>query len=168
MIYKIEKGNHYCNFNLGKLQPFATEMIGTINIDISWWHESDDIPYSGWNKLVGISEMDVPFCKKRGIHWNSGRLVMQPAEEYGWFRIAGYVYSEGVREEREFIKIQANKDYEFCTIYSKHHPYWAFMIDDTSIWMSGVKPRGITRKCYPYFGGKSVAINNCITEIKRD
>jgi len=167
MIFKIEKGNHYSNFNLAKLQPFARVMEGTINIDIGWWHKPEDIPHSGWNKLTGISETDIPFCKERGIHWNSGRLVAKPAKEKGCFDIAGYVYSEGVRTEEYITTIKANKYYSFYVGFYKDGE-WEFGIGDYYLFMDGVAPRGITRKCYPYFGGLSVAIETCITEINRD
>ena len=166
-MFKINEGKHYSNFNLQKLQPFiGLDVDGTFNIDISWWYREGDIPHSGWNKLCGVSETDIPFCKERGVHWNSGRLVFQPAKEYGWFDVAGYVYSEGVRTEVKFARVRANKDYSYSVTNFSSWDKWYFSVDNTLQWMDGNKPRGITRKCYPYFGGKSVAIRDCFTEVK--
>ena len=56
MKYKIDKGDHFSKLNIGKLQPFVYKWRGTFEINSNWWYEGDDIEYSGWNKLGGVSE----------------------------------------------------------------------------------------------------------------
>lgn len=165
MKYKIDKGDHYSKFNFGKLQPFASEWRGTFNINSNWWYEWDDIEFSGWNKLGGIAEFFT-------IHRNSARLVFQPDEQHNKFVMAGYVYSKGVRSEIIIpIHIDADREYQAEVKWNKELELWDFWIKPTDSpdsfgWMmQGTKPKGLTRKCFPYFGGRSTAPNNVSAKV---
>ncbi len=173
MKYKVNKGNHYANLTLDRLQPFTTKWDGTFNINRNWWYEDDDIAYSGWNKLGGVSEFF-------GIHNRSARLVFQPSDNLGEFTMAGYVYSNGIRTENVIpITIYGDKDYKVSIEYSDDRRSWDFSVKlmdwesvgltfpsrEYSFSMSGCKPKGLTRKCYPYFGGKSTAPQDVSAKI---
>jgi len=166
MKYKIDKGDHFSKLNIGKLQPFVYKWRGTFEINSNWWYGGDEIEYSGWNKLGGVSEFFT-------IHRNSARLVFQPDVEHNKFIMAGYVYSNGERTEQQIpILIDADREYQAELFWNDSLGVWEFWIKPTDSpdsfgWMmQGTEPKGITRKCYPYFGGKSKAPNNVSAKVK--
>ena len=157
--YKINKGNHYSSlFTWDRLLPFTgLKAEGTFVLDSSCWHERNDIEYTGWNKLCGISQLF-------GIHQNSGRLVWQPYfERKNRFRLAGYVYDDGGKwEAQEFMEIEANVEYHWSVEW--RDGFYYFKVSGFNKVMFGGKPKcGV--KCYPYFGGRSVAPHNMKIEL---
>lgn len=152
MKYTIKEGKHFCNFTIDKLQPFATKRVGTFKLDTDCWYKATEAQPAGWNKLVGITEISIPFTDT-GIHWNSGRLVYQALPEYGWFKIAWYVYSGGVRKEKEIGRFKAGHEYDFMVCHTGL--VWRFLFDEETYLVEGETPRWSTLKCYPYFGGRA-------------
>jgi hypothetical protein len=148
MTYTIKRGRHYCNFTLGRLQPFATKREGQVQIPLDNYYSKSLVQNSGWNKLTGVGQFF-------GVHTNSGRLVWQPNfDKAGYFRIAGYIYDKGERKEIEFANIKGGDWVDYSV---KHkHGQWRFMINGIAIRITGSKPL-LPIKLFPYFGGKDSA-----------
>ena len=142
MKYTIKSGKHYANFTLDRLFPFCGKKLsGRVKLSLNCLHEGE---ISGWNKLTGISEID--------NHNNSGRLVWM--SNGSKIRIAGYVYKNGQRKEKEFALIDVEKWYDFKVEFKDM--YWRFSIDDNVIFLPG-ELKGWKFKQFPYFGGRSTA-----------
>tara|TARA_R100000656_G_scaffold124082_1_gene101479 strand:- start:1508 stop:1984 length:477 start_codon:yes stop_codon:yes gene_type:complete len=143
---QIKKGRHYC-FTWRRLQPFATKREGSLMIPLENWYDKSFVKHSGWNKLTGVGQIF-------GVHQNSGRLVWQPNfNKPGYFKIAGYVYSNGIRTDSIFANIKAG---EWVNYRVAHNGRWEFMINGVTIRMTGIKPC-LPIKLFPYFGGKDKA-----------
>ena len=142
MKYTIEKGNHYSNFTINRLFPFVGKTVkGSVKFSEECLQQGQQ---SGWNKLTGISSLD--------IHKNSGRLVWM--SNGNAIRIAGYVYKDGERRDQGICTIPSGKWFSYSIKYS--HKSWIFSINGNRIIMSG--DMGILKlRAYPYFGGQSTA-----------
>lgn len=152
MKYIIEKGNHYSNFKLTKLQPFSKSTItGRVKFSDSCIIKSDP---DGWNKLIGISSLF--------IHKNSGRLVFRGNGEQ--ILIAAYVYNDGVRSEHQLLKVKPNIWYSFKISYDNGE--WFFFMHNQAITMDG-NLGCLKFKCHPYYGGLDVAHERTIIEFDR-
>lgn len=142
MKYIIKKGQHYANFTLNRLFPFASKkQSGSFMFDDNCL-EKETIP--GWNKLCGISSLR--------IHQNSGRLVWR--SDGNMITIAGYVYSNGERSELEIIKVPVCSWIKY-KIENKRG-FWHFTVNGVTVLLGG-SVKGLKFKCYPYFGGRSTA-----------
>ena len=151
MIFEIKKNRHYSQFNIDKLQPFATKRVGKVIFSKECWYHRSEVEYTGWNKLTGIAQLF-------GVHKNSGRLVWQPDfNNPGSIEIAGYVYSNGGKWVAKKISYAiCGVEYDYSVQYNSALKWWVFKFNSHVIFMSGKKP-SIMRKCFPYFGGKSKA-----------
>ena len=142
MRYIIKKGKHFANFTWNRLFPFTGKKVsGSFIFSEECLVQGEK---SGWNKLTGISSIN--------NHKNSGRLVWM--SNGAKIRIAGYVYNDGVRSEREIIKVDTDRVYSYSVRYS--NGYWIFTVDHKEITMSGKLGWWKFRQ-YPFFGGVSVA-----------
>jgi len=142
MIYTIKKGRHFANFTINRLFPFVgSKMKGSVMFDSNCLVEGE---IAGWNKLTGIGNID--------NHENSGRLVWRSDGKR--IIIAGYVYINGVRNEKTICTIDVDKWSDFTIEYRSG--YWLFTVGHFNIAMSG-KLKWFKLRQYPYFGGQSVA-----------
>lgn len=142
MKYIIKKGRHFANFTINRLFPFTcSEIEGTVLFSKECLVEGN---ISGWNKLIGITSLN--------NHKNSGRLVWM--SDGTKIRIAGYVYKDGSRNEKEIIRIDADRSYKYSVKYSNGH--WVFSIDYKDVIMTG-KLGFLKFKQFPFFGGQAVA-----------
>jgi len=144
MKYTIKKGRHYADFTINRLFPFSSRSKkGSIKFSKECLKEGD---ISGWNKLTGIASSE--------IHENSGRLVWR--SQNGTIMIAGYVYYNGIRKEMLMTNVQVDRWHAYEVSFSNGN--WTFSFDNKEIFMYGYLPSRILNfKCYPYFGGQSVA-----------
>lgn len=155
MKYVIKKGNHRSNFTLDRLQPFCdSNETGIFKFDTACLMK-EEIP--GWNKLTGISTIR--------IHKNSARLVWRSNGTR--INIAGYVYKDGGRSEKEITLVRTNEDIEYSIDYNKHTKTVKFTVNDESIIMD-VDLDGCKFKCYPWFGGQSAAGTTMTINITKD
>jgi hypothetical protein len=153
MKYTIKKGRHYATFTINRLFPFSSRSKeGSIKFSKECLEEGD---ISGWNKLTGIASAE--------IHKNSGRLVWR--SNGNSIMISGYVYMNGVRREMLITSIDVDKWYDFSIEYS--NKVWRFSVNGRQILMSGYLPSNVLNfKCFPYFGGQSVAPQTMYVWVK--
>jgi len=142
MIYTIKKGRHFANFTINRLFPFVgSKITGSVMFDENCLVKGD---ISGWNKLTGIGNID--------NHENSGRLVWRSDGKH--IIIAGYVYINGVRNEKVITQVSVDNWYTFKVEYMSG--YWNFEFGNRYTAMSG-KLGCVKLRQYPYFGGQSTA-----------
>jgi hypothetical protein len=142
MKYIIKKGKHFAKLTWSRLFPFVGKKVeGSVIFSEECLVQGE---ISGWNKLTGISSLN--------NHNNSGRLVWMSNGEK--IRIAGYVYKDGVRNEREIMQVVPERIYSYSIRYSEG--YWIFTIDHKQITMTGKLGFWKFRQ-FPFFGGQSTA-----------
>lgn len=155
MNYVIKKGNHRSNYTLDRLQPFCdSNETGTFRFDTACLMK-EEIP--GWNKLTGISNIL--------IHRNSARLVWRSNGTR--INIAGYVYKDGVRKEKEICMVRTNEDIEYSIDYNTYTKTVQFQVNEQTIIMDA-NLDGLKFKCYPFFGGQSTAGTRMKINIIKD
>jgi hypothetical protein len=161
MRYTIKKGKHYSVFTIDRLLPFTKlPILATVKFHTNCWYELNEVQYTGYNKLIGASSLN--------IHNKSGRIVWQPDwHEHGVIRLYGYVYPGSSKWKAKYIA-SVRIDEEFDVQINNTNDEWEFIVfkhhksitSVHTIKMLGIKPKGIFKymiKTYPYFGGKSVA-----------
>jgi len=143
--YTIKKGWHMSLPLWPRLWPFSKKSIsGFVGFNEECFTAIEDIP--GWNKLTGISSWR--------IHKDSARFVWRAKGNS--IRIAGYVYSNGVRTEKEITSIYPG-DHDFIISLEHNYGSWWFTVNGKKVWIPARKPRGQWFKCFFYFGGRSTA-----------
>ena len=171
MKYVIKKGKHYSKFNLARLFPFIRlPLQQEIKFDKHCWYDIDSVEYTGYNKLTGVSGLN--------IHKNSARFVWQPDfHTYGIIKLYGYVYSDGGHWKDVYL-CSVKTDTRFKVEIQYINNGWQFKvyvdgrntIEVYTKFMVGTKPKGICKylfKAFPYFGGKSVAPKDIIVYVKK-
>ena len=139
MKYTIKKGRHYAAFTINRLFPFSSRS------------KEGSIKFS--KECLASAE----------IHKNSGRLVWR--SNGNSIMISGYVYMNGVRREMLITSIDVDKWYDFSIEYS--NKVWRFSVNGRQILMSGYLPSNVLNfKCFPYFGGQSVAPQTMYVWVK--
>ena len=144
MEYLIKKGRHYANFTINRPWPFTgTKLEGGFSFDKAC--ATAFVNPTGWNKLTGISSLQ--------IHKNSGRLVWMP-DGLGGIKIAGYVYDNGIRRVLPITTVKPDEQYSYSIEYFKYT--WVFKVNGITRIMAG-ELGAFKIRCFPYFGGQAKA-----------
>ncbi len=167
MKFKIKKGNHFSCLNLDKLWPISKQRIHKkIKFMSTCWYPKNIVIHSGWNKLYGISGLN--------IHGKSARFVWQPDfKNKNYICIAAYIYGyDEINEQhrwyvKEMIKVKVEETFEITIV--KMNNGWQFRAKDNPYnWVHVYfesKTPWMTFKAYPFFGGRDKAYHTMEIEI---
>jgi len=180
--FKIKKGRHKANGIHFGISYGNTHNGWTFKLDKNCRYPKPE--HTGVNKLVGFtlglfpkikqfkeeysSVIKLPFglCYIKAVHWNSLRVGFQPEFDIpDLTRIYAYMYQKGIREYFD-IGTTRHDVKEHVFIYLKRHEV-IYEYNNVEWPMEYEVTTKLGRKCYPYFGGQSPAVNNMNIFLKK-
>jgi len=150
-IFKIKKGNHYCNGYKGEISEYfiSFEFIFSENC----LYNENELEYTGWNKIYGIGGN--PHNNSARVGWRSnGDEIL----------LSYYVY---INKERIIIPAETTKPNQINRAKIMYFGGKLIMnINGKIEEFKSLKPKFPLVE-YPYFGGKSVSPHDMTIKIRK-
>jgi len=161
--YTISEGHHYANGIFTKIGnkavlPFDRDVL----LNDGCWYEKDAIEHSGYNKVIGVTGVN--------IHGKSCRIVWQPSfDSIFVVRLYSYVYPDKDEHWKDKYLTSVRTNEWFNVHIDYYNDWWVITVTTKdgvfTNYITGNKPV-LLFKTYPYFGGRSTAPHDMKIKIK--
>jgi len=118
----VKEGKQSCGV---LVTPHSRKLHQELMFDYNCWYPEGSIPHEGWNKITGLSGLDV--------HKKSGRIIFRPYyDSVGFMRVGHYTY--GAYENLYPVAKSGYLAIEFNTLIETMYPFEVDVIAHGDYW----------------------------------